>query len=102
MGNKNSISTIKWLEQHTKRIKYCSSAKFDEHNNKFGKGCSPGSKLMLGTNISTIPTLKIDPSDHPLIKDYIFESNVNFPPGGNTIEISTQYCEHHNISYISK
>ena len=37
-----------------------SSAKFDEHNNRFGKGCPPGSELMLVTNTSTIPNLKID------------------------------------------
>ena len=33
----NRISTIKWCKPHTKKIKYCSPAKFDEHNNKFGK-----------------------------------------------------------------
>ena len=53
-------------------------------------------------NISTLPTLKIDLSDHPFIKDNIFEVNVNFPPRGITIVIVTQNCEHHNISYISK
>ena len=58
MGYTNSIFTMKWWDPHTKRLKYCSSAKFDEHNNKFGRGWSPGSELMLGTNISILPTLK--------------------------------------------
>ena len=65
---------------HTKRLKYCSYEKIDKHSNNFGKGWSPGSELMLCTNTSTLPTLKIDLSDHPFIKYYIFEGNVNFPP----------------------
>ena len=60
-----------------------------EHNNKFGKGWSPGSELMLGTNTSTLPTLKIDLSDYPLIKYDIFEGIVNFPPRGTPIGITT-------------
>ena len=60
MGYTNSISKMKWWDPNTKIIKYCSSAKFDEHNNKFGKGWSPGSELILETNISIFPTLKID------------------------------------------
>ena len=60
MGYKNIRDTMKWWETNTKEIKYLLSAKFDEHKNKFGKGWSSGSKLMLGTNISTLPTLKID------------------------------------------
>ena len=57
---------------------------------------------MLGTNISILPTLKIDLSDNPLIKDDIFEVNVNFSTKGAPIGIITQYCEHHNMSYISQ
>ena len=51
---------MKWCDPHTKKLKYCSSVKFYEHNNKFGKGWSPGSELMIGKNISNVPTLKID------------------------------------------
>ena len=101
MGYTNTKATIKWWESHTKRLKYCSSAKFDEHNNKFGKFWSPGSELMLSTNIHTLPTLKIDLSDHPFITDDTFEGTVNFPPRGTPIGINTQYCEYHNMSYIS-
>ena len=57
---------------------------------------------MLGRNISTLPTLKIDLSDHPFIQDDIFEGNYNFPPREIPIGIVTQYCENHNMSYISK
>ena len=57
---------------------------------------------MLGTNISTFTTLKIDLSDHTFINDDIFEGNVNFPPIFTLIGIVTQYCEHHNMSYISQ
>ena len=56
---------------------------------------------MLVTNTSTLPTLKIDLSDNPLIKYDIFEFNANFPPRDNPIDIVTQYCEHHIMSYIS-
>ena len=55
---------------------------------------------MLGTNTSTLKTLKTDLSDHPFIKDDIFEVNVNLPPRVTTIGIVTKYCEHHNMSYI--
>ena len=49
---------------------------------------------MLGTNISRLPTLKNDLSDHTFIKDDIFEVNANFPPRDTPIGIVTQYCEH--------
>ena len=93
---------MKWWVSHTKKLKYCLSAEFDEHNNEFGKGWSPGSKIILGTNTSTLTTLKIDLSDHPFIKYDIFEVNVNLPPRGTPIGIVTQYCEHQNIVYISQ
>ena len=48
MGYTNIIAIMKWWYPHTKRLEYCSSAEFDEHNNKFGKGWSPYSELMLG------------------------------------------------------
>ena len=102
MGYKNSRSTMKWWDPHKKRLKYCSSAKFDEYKNKFGKGWSLGSELMLGTNTSTLPTLKSDISDHLFIKGDIFEGIFNFPPRYTPLGIATQYCEHHNISYISR
>ena len=44
---------------------------------------------MLGTNIPTIWTLKTDLSDHPFIKDDIFEGSANFNPRGNPIGITT-------------
>ena len=47
MGYKNRSATMKWWEAHTKKLKYCSYAKFDEHSHKFGKGWSPCSNLML-------------------------------------------------------
>ena len=65
MGYTNTIYKMKWQDPHINKLKYCSSTKFDEHNNKFGKGWSPGSELMLGTNISTLTTLKSDLSDRP-------------------------------------
>ena len=52
MGYKNSIATMKWWYPRTKKLKYFSSEKFDEHNNKFGKGLSPGSGLMLGGKLT--------------------------------------------------
>ena len=57
---------------------------------------------MLSTNIYTLTTLKNNLSDNPFIEDEIFEVNVNFPPRGTHLVIVTQYCEHHNMSYISQ
>ena len=57
---------------------------------------------MLGTNISTLSILKINLSDHPFIKYDIFEVHNNSPSRGNTIDIVAQYCEHHNMPYISQ
>ena len=79
-----------------------SSAKFDEYNNKFVKVWSPGSEIMLGTYTSILSILKIDLSDHPLIKYAIFAVNVNLPPRGTPIVIAAQYYEHHSILYISQ
>ena len=78
MGYTISRNTMICWDPHTKILKHCSSEYIDEHNNKYSKGWSQGSKLMLGTNISTVPTLKVDFSDNPFIKYDIFESNVNF------------------------
>ena len=36
MGYKNIRATMKWWDPHTKKLKYCSYTKMDEHNNKFG------------------------------------------------------------------
>ena len=88
----NIRATIKWWDPHTKILKYCSSVKFNEHNNNFGKGWSPGSELILVTNNSTIIILQIDLSYHPFIKYDIFEGNVNFPSRGTPIGNTTQYC----------
>ena len=46
--------------------------------------------------------IKIDFSYHPFIKYDIFEVNVNLPPRVTHIGIIAQYCEHHNMSYISQ
>ena len=102
MGCTSSRATVKRWDTHTKKLKYFSSAKFDEYKNKFGKGWSPRSELMTGTNISTFPISKIYLSDHHFIKDIIFEVNVNLPPRGTPISIIAQYCEHNNISYTDQ
>ena len=81
---------MKWWGPHTKKIKYCSSAKFDEHNNKFGKRWSKYSELMLITNNFTPPILKTDLSYHPFVKGDIFEVNVNLPPRGTPIGVVSQ------------
>ena len=72
MGYTSRITTVKTLDLHTKKLKYFSSVKFDEQNNKFGKGWSPDSALNNGTNIYALTTQKNDISDHPFIKDEIF------------------------------
>ena len=82
MGYTNIRSTMKWWDPHTKKLKYCSSASFDEHNNKYGKLWSTGSELTTGTNVSSLPTLKNDLSDYPFIKYDLIEVNVTFRPRG--------------------
>ena len=58
---------------------------------------------MLGTNISTLPTLKFDLSDHPFIKYDIFDGNINFSLRGTPIGIITQYCEHQKFhTYLNQ
>ena len=102
MGFTNSRATIKWWNPHTKKLKYFPSEKFDKNNNKFGKGWSPGYELMTGTPVSTFPTLKINISYHPIIKNDIFEVIVTLTPRGTTTGTLVQYCENHNVSYIFK
>ena len=46
--------------------------------------------------------IKIVLSDHPFIKYYIFEVSVHFSPRVTPLGIVTQYCKHHNMSYISQ
>ena len=100
MGYTNSRATMKLWDPYTKKLKYCSSEKFDEHNNKFGKEWSSGSELMTGANIFTLPTLKLNLSDYPFIKYDIFGVDVTVPPIDTHICIVAQYCEHHNMAYI--
>ena len=56
MGYTNSRDTMKLWEPHTNKLKYCSSANFYEHKDKFGKGWTPGSELITGTTVSTLTT----------------------------------------------
>ena len=88
---------MKWWYPYTKRLRYGSSKKIDEHNNKFGKRWSLGSEIMVGTNIYNLTKSRTNLSDYPFIKYDIFEANVNFPPRCTPIGIVTKYCEHRNI-----
>ena len=78
MGYTIIIAKMKWQDLHTNKLKYCSSAKFDEHNNKFGKGWSPVSELMNGIKMSILQTIKADLAYHPFIKDDMFEFTFKF------------------------
>ena len=49
-------------------------------------------------NTSTLPTLKIDLSDHPFIKYDIFEVNVNFPPIRTPVGIVSQWIQ---LSFVT-
>ena len=46
MGYNYDRTAMKWWDNHTKKLKYCSYAKFDGHNNKFGKGWSHSYELI--------------------------------------------------------
>ena len=65
MGFTNSKVAMKWWVPNTNKLKYCSSGKFDEHNNKFGKLWSPDYSLINVTNISAPPMLKLIPQTTP-------------------------------------
>ena len=90
MDYTNIIATIKQWDPHTKKLKYCLSIKFDEHNNQFGKGWSPGFDFMNRKIISALPMMKIDLSEYPFIKYDIFKATVSFPPTDTTIGIVAQ------------
>ena len=93
----NRRATMKWWDTHTKKIQYFPSAKFNAHNSKFGKGWSPGSTLMTRENISALPTLNIDLSDHHFIKYDIFEVIVKFPPMGTPSGMVVHYYDNDNM-----
>ena len=59
MGYTNIREKRKWQDPHTKKAKYGSSDKFDDNENKFGKGWSPGYALTNGANFSSFTTLKL-------------------------------------------
>ena len=79
MSNTNSRATMKWWDTHTKKLKYCSSAIFDEHNNRFSKLWSLGYGIIIGKHISTVPTLKlishIFPSQNMIYLKYMLISH---------------------------
>ena len=56
---------------HTKKPKYFSSSRFDDHNNKFGKQWSPVSELITGKNVSTLSIL--------LLPKVLLYRGINYP-----------------------
>ena len=72
MGYNNIRAKIKRWNQHTKKLKYFSSAEFDEHKNKFTKGWSPSYKIITSKNVSNLTTLKNYLSNNPFTKYDIF------------------------------
>ena len=81
MGYTKRRATLKWCYRNTKKIKYCSSAKFDEHLEK-------DVHLFLKSWLAHIfhsSNIEIDISDHPFTKDDIFKVIVTFTQRGTTI-----------------
>ena len=93
---------MQWWDLQTKKLTYCSSKTIIEQNDKLGKLLLPSSELMNGTHVSTLPTLKIFLSDHPLVKYDRFEVTVTYPQRGTPISIVAHYCKHHKMLYISQ
>ena len=102
MGYTKIRAKMKLWNPYTSKLKYCSFAKFDKHNNKFEKRWSPGSVFINGTNISSFTKLKIYLSYNPFIKDDIFGATVEFPPRSTLIGVVPQYFNHQNMSYVSQ
>ena len=59
MGYTNRREKMKWRDKNTKKLKYYSSAKFDEHNNKFSTGWFPDSNFLNVTYTPDIQTIKL-------------------------------------------
>ena len=78
MGYTNIREKMKSWHPHTKKLNYCSSVKKYEHNNNFGKCCSPGLNLFKGKDTSYLPRIKINLSDRLLIIYDIFEAKSTF------------------------
>ena len=58
--------------------------------------------MLNGKDTSALSTMGIDLYEHPFIKEDIFEETFTFPPRGTPIGIIKYYCDHHNITYITK
>ena len=73
MGYTNRREKMKWRDKNTKKLKYYSSVKFDEHNNKFSTGWFPDSNFFECHIYTRHTNNKIDPYYHPFIKYDILE-----------------------------
>ena len=102
MGYTNIRAAIKQWYPHTKKLKYCLYAKFDEHSNKFGKGWSHDSNMLNVKDTYDLPTIKMDIYYHPLIKEDLFEATVTFSQRFTPILIINYYCQNHNMTYITQ
>ena len=91
---------LKWWDLQTKKLKYFSSAKFNEHK-KIQKIMVTWIWIDEQHKYFRPSKTKIDILDHPWIKYDIFEATVIFPPILTPVGIISKYCEHHNISYFN-
>ena len=84
MGSCGTRAIIKWWDpSQPNEIKYCTSAKFNEHETYLPNGkLSPESQYLNNTSTIELPTLTIDSSKHPLH----FLTN-------NLLKLSSQYLK---------
>ena len=72
---------MKWWDAHINKLRYCSSEKFDEHNNKFGKGWPPGSNMLNVKNTPDLQTIKLIFLANLSLKKRYLKKHSNFRQG---------------------
>ena len=104
MGITSSQSIIKWWDiASPNKIKYCTSAKFNEYLTYIPNGdLSPGSIIMQGKPMpyKLINMVTIDCQKHPFLNHPPLEVIIKLPPKGRSLGIKCFYCAYHELSYI--
>ena len=104
MGTSSTNSIIKyWDPTEPEKVKYCTSAKFNDKVTYMPNGnLSPGS-LMSGGEPQPKDTVLTDIkiADNPILPHPIEIKKITFPAKGQKINVTIKQCEYHNLLYLS-
>ena len=104
MGTFCTNSIIKyWDPTEPEKVKYCTSAKFNDRVTYLPNGnLSPGS-LMSGGEPKPKDTVLTDIkiADNPILPHPIEIKKIIFPAKGQEINVTIKQCEYHNLPYLS-